>query len=50
MFDSLDEQMKKDDDRESTPNQRRLRWLLAVVVTVIAIGGLYVGLMLMEHA
>lgn len=48
MFESLDEQMKKDEDREASPKERAFRWLLALVVTVLVIGGLYWGVHLLE--
>jgi flagellar biogenesis protein FliO len=48
MFESLDEQMKKDEDREASSKERVLRWLLALVVTVLVIGGLYWGVHLLQ--
>lgn len=43
MFDSLDEQMKKDQDRESTNKQRLLLWLAIAIASIIVFGGLYIG-------
>jgi hypothetical protein len=40
MFDSLDEQIKKDEDKESTTRERVLRYLAIVAVAVLIIGGL----------
>jgi hypothetical protein len=48
MFDSLDEQMKKDEARETTSKERMMRWLLIAVVSVLVFGGLYYGVHLME--
>lgn len=48
MFDSLDEQMKKDENRESTPGERMMRWALAVLVAVLVLGGLYLGVHMLE--
>lgn len=46
MFDSLDEQMKKDTDKESTPRQRMLLWLVIIVASILLFGGLYLGVKL----
>ena len=43
MFDSLDEQMKKDDDRVNSGTARILRWALYVLAAVLVFGGLIVG-------
>ena len=43
MFDSLDEQMKKDDDRVSSARERLFRWALYVVAGLVVFGGLYLG-------
>ncbi len=48
MFESLDEQMKKDEAKEASTKDRALRWLLALVVTILVIGGLYWGVHLLE--
>ena len=48
MFDSLDEQMKKDDAREVTPRDRYMRWGLTALVTLLLISGLYFGMHLIE--
>lgn len=49
MFDSLDEQMKRDRDRESTPKQRALLYIGAVVATLLVIGGLVFGVQYIEQ-
>jgi hypothetical protein len=43
MFDSLDEQMKHDLEKQSSSKQRMLLWLAIVVTSVIVFGGLYFG-------
>ncbi len=43
MFDSLDEQMKHDIEKQSTSTQRMLVWLAIVVAAVVLFGGLYFG-------
>lgn len=48
MFDSLDEQMKKDDDREVSPRERYVRWGLTALVTLLLVGGLYFGMHMIE--
>jgi hypothetical protein len=48
MFDSLDEQMKKDLDRESTRKQRLLLYLVVAVASILLVGGLYYGVRLIE--
>ena len=40
MFDSLDEQMKHDRDRESTPRERLMMWAAVVVISTAAFVGL----------
>lgn len=48
MFESLDEHIKHDQAVESTPVQRLLRWGLAVVVTLLILGGLYSAIQFLE--
>lgn len=43
MFDSLNEQMKHDRDRESSSQQRILLWIAIAVASLIVFGGLYFG-------
>ena len=43
MFDSLDDQMKKDDDRVSSGKERMLRWALYVIAGLVVFAGLYLG-------
>jgi hypothetical protein len=41
MFKSLDEQMKHDDARETTPKQRIMKWAVIAVAAVVLFSGLY---------
>jgi hypothetical protein len=43
MFESLDEQMKKDEDRVTSHKQRMLRWAIYALAGVILMGGLIFG-------
>ncbi len=43
MFDSLDEQIKKDEDRVSTSKERMVRYALYVLAAVVVFGGLILG-------
>jgi hypothetical protein len=43
MFDSLEEQMAKDENKVSSPGGRIIRWLIYVVAAVLIFGGLIVG-------
>jgi hypothetical protein len=40
MFESLDEQIKKDDDLVSSIKDRMMRWALYVLAAVVVFGGL----------
>jgi hypothetical protein len=43
MFDSLEEQMAKDENKVSSPSGRIIRWLIYVLAAVLIFGGLIVG-------
>jgi hypothetical protein len=43
MFDSLDDQIRKDDDKVSSSKERMVRWALYVLAAGIVFGGLIVG-------
>jgi hypothetical protein len=43
MFDSLDEQMKKDEDRVSSSGQRMMRYAIYVLAAAVVFGGLILG-------
>lgn len=48
MFDSLDEQMKHDEELETTPRERWLQRAVVVVVSLILFAGLYMGVRMLE--
>jgi len=48
MFDSLDDQMKHDDQLETTPKERILRWVVVALVSVLVFSGLYYGVSMLE--
>jgi hypothetical protein len=41
MFDSLDEQIKSDLNKQSSSAQRMMLWVVATIATVLVLGGLY---------
>lgn len=43
MFDSLDEQMKHDRERESSKKERMMMWAVIAVVSVALFAGLLLG-------
>jgi hypothetical protein len=43
MFDSLEEQMKADESKATSPRERAMKWIIGAVVVVVVFGGLYVG-------
>ena len=43
MFDSLDEQIRKDDERIESSKQRMIRWALYALAGVVVFGGLILG-------
>jgi hypothetical protein len=46
MFDSLDETMKRDLDREVSSRERWIRYAVVAVSSVLLFGGLYMGIRL----
>lgn len=48
MFDSLDDQMKRDQARESTRTERMIRYAAVAVTSVLLFGGLYLGVRLLD--
>ncbi|MGA2186295.1 MAG: hypothetical protein ABSH47_25045 [Bryobacteraceae bacterium] len=48
MFESLDEHMKLDDQKEVSSAERMLRWGLGIVVSILVFGGLYLGVHLLQ--
>ncbi len=43
MFDSLDEQMAKDDARVTSPKKKALMWAVVTIGTVVLFSGFYFG-------
>lgn len=48
MFDSLDEQIQKDENRVSTSGQRMMRYVLYVVAAAVVMGALILGVHMMN--
>jgi hypothetical protein len=48
MFETLDEKMKHDRDQESTKAQRLVRYAVALIATVVVLGGLYFAVRLLD--
>jgi hypothetical protein len=48
MFDSLDEQIQKDENRVTTSAQRMMRYVLYVVAAAVVMGGLIIGVHMMN--
>ncbi len=43
MFDSLDDQMKRDLEKESTQSERMIRYAAVAVASIVLFGGLLLG-------
>jgi hypothetical protein len=48
MFDSLDDQMKRDEQSSSTKSERMIRYAAIAVTSVLLFGGLYLGISLVQ--
>jgi len=48
MFDSLNEQMKHDDLKGTTSQQRVMHWVMIGLIAAVAIGGIALGVTLMR--
>lgn len=48
MFDSLEEQIKKDENRVTTSSQRMMRYALYVIAGAVVMGGLLLAVHLMD--
>ena len=48
MFDSLDEQMKRDESLQTTQAQRVAKWAAVTVISGLIFAGLYMVIQLME--
>ncbi len=43
MFDSLDEQIKHDLEKQTSSKQRLLLWIAIALASIVIFGGLYIG-------
>jgi hypothetical protein len=48
MFESLDDTMKHDQQRESTPRERITKYVVTALVSLVVVGGLLIGIRMME--
>ena len=48
MFNSLDEEIKRDDQATSTPRERWVRYAAVLVVSAVLFGGLYTAIRFLE--
>lgn len=48
MFDSLSDQIKHDDQVETTTKQRIIKWVLIAVLSVLLFGALYFAVRVIE--
>jgi hypothetical protein len=48
MFDSLDEQIQKDENRVTTSGERLMRYALYVLAAAVVMGGLILGVHMMN--
>ena len=48
MFNSLDEEIKRDEQKTSTPRERWMFYASVVLASAVLFGGLYVGIRFLE--
>jgi Ni,Fe-hydrogenase I cytochrome b subunit len=48
MFDSLADRIRQDEHNEVSNNERLVRWLAMLVISLIVFGGLYMGIRMLE--
>ncbi len=48
MFETLDDHIKRDTEMESTKTERFLRYAVALIATVVVLGGLYFAVRLLD--
>lgn len=48
MFDSLDEQIKKDEHKSVSNKERAMFWTVAILASVAIFGGIYAGMHYMQ--
>jgi hypothetical protein len=49
MFNSLDEQIERDDQATSTPRERWLRYAAVLLLSAVLFVGLYAGIRFLEY-
>ena len=48
MFDSLADRIREDENKESSPKDRLLRYIAIATISVLVIGGIYYGVRLVQ--
>jgi Ni,Fe-hydrogenase I cytochrome b subunit len=48
MFDSLADRIRQDEHNEVTTNERLVRWVAMLIISVLVFGGLYFGIRMLE--
>ena len=48
MFDSLDDQIKRDDERAITPGQRMTKWAAVATISLVLFGGIFAAIRMLE--
>lgn len=48
MFDSLDDQIRADEHKAVSNKERMVFWTVAVLITIVLFGGIYVGLQFLQ--
>lgn len=48
MFDSLDDQMKHDDQLQTTAKERVMRWVIGVALCALVLAGFYFGVRMLQ--
>ncbi len=48
MFDSLADQMRRDEHLQISNNERMVRWLVVAILSIVIFGGLYVSIQLLQ--
>ncbi|MBZ5608265.1 MAG: hypothetical protein LAP38_08410 [Acidobacteriia bacterium] len=48
MFQTLEEQIRIDDQKATTKQERMMRWAFIVLLSIVLFGALYIGIHLVE--
>jgi len=48
MFNSIDDEIKRDEEAASTPRERYVRALAVLLLAIVMFGGLYAGIRFLE--